>query len=175
MSSRPTYLDLRFEAFTKHVLRPFFGFKDYWHRSEWQARGTGHYHCLFWIPSAPALDVSTQELQDSFAQYWGVRITAVNPNPLRRPDVRHPASLHYTDVANTADQFAAFVNRFQKHRLCSKPQCLRVTKDPETLICRFHFPRPLFDEPIVTDRINQKSLLLSPARNDTYMYPRHRI
>jgi len=163
------YLDLRFKAFAKHVLRPLFGFQDFWHRSEWQARGTGHYHCLFWIPSAPALDVTTQELRDYFALYWGVRITAVNPDPLRRPDARHPASLHHTDVANTADQFTAFVNRFQKHRICSKPQCLRATKDSNTLYCRFHFPRPLFGEAVVTKEIDHKSWRFSPARNDAYM------
>lgn len=45
------YLDARFRLFKEHVLRPFFGYTDEWSRYEWQARGSGHLHCLFWIPS----------------------------------------------------------------------------------------------------------------------------
>ena len=83
-----------------------------------------------------------------------------------RPDARNPASLAPADVANTADQFAAFLNRLQMHSTCQAPYCLRVKKDsdkPPT--CRFFFPRPLFPDPVVTKDINHKSWLFSPARN----------
>ena len=47
------FLDIRFRLFKEQVLRPFFGYTDEWSRYEWQARGSGHLHCLFWIPSVP--------------------------------------------------------------------------------------------------------------------------
>merc|ERR1712093_593311 len=86
------YLDIRFRLFKEHVLRPFLGYTDEWSRYEWQARGSRHLHCLFWIPSAPPLDVATAEARTRFAQYWGVKITAWNPDQLRPPDARNPAS-----------------------------------------------------------------------------------
>lgn len=159
------YLVLRFQALTDHVLRPFLGFADYWYRFEWQARGSGHLHCLFWIPAAPSLDCDTDQLRAVFAQYWGGKITAWNPDPLRLPDARNPASLARADVANTADQFAAFLNRLQMHSACRAPYCLRTKKGVDVPVCRFFFPRPLFPHATVTRDINHKDWLFSPARN----------
>ena len=160
------YLVIRLRIFREHVLRPYLHFTDYWERLEWQARGTGHCHALFWIPTAPALDQESEESRALFAQYWGALITAWNPDQLRAPDARNPASLAPADVANTADQFTAFVNRLQIHSTCRAPYCLRATKDLDApLTCRFFFPRPLFSAPVVTKEINHKSWLFSPARN----------
>jgi ATP-dependent DNA helicase PIF1 len=158
------YLVIRLQAFTEHILRPFLGFTDSWDRFEWQARGSGHSHGLFWIPTAPPLDRDTDESRAEFAQYWGVKITAQNPDPLRLPDARNPASLAPEDVANTTDQFVAFLNRLQMHSACRAPYCLRVKKD-QPPACRFFFPRPLFPDPVVTRDITHKSWLFSPARN----------
>jgi Helitron helicase-like domain at N-terminus len=97
------YLLIRLRAFTDHVLRPLLRFTDSWVRFEWQARGSGHLHALYWIPTAPPLDVETEEARSRFAQYWGNIITARNPNPSRLPDARNPASLALADVANTED------------------------------------------------------------------------
>ena len=160
------YLLLRFEAFVKHVLRPSLGFADYWYRFEWQARGSGHEHCLFWIPSAPSMNCGTDESRAEFARYWGARITAWNPDPLRSPDVCNPVSLAWADVANTADQFAAFLNHLQMHSTCRVPYCLRPKRgslQPPTY--RFFFPRPLFTDAVVTRDINRKGWMFSPARN----------
>ena len=159
------YLVLRLRAFTEHVLRPLLGFTDSWDRFEWQARGSGHSHALFWIPTAPPLDQETEEARIKFAQYWGLVITAWNPDQLRLPDARNPASLAPADVVNTADQFAAFLNRLQMHSVCRAPYCLRAKKGGDQPACRFFFPRPLFTGPVVTKEINHKSWLFSPARN----------
>jgi ATP-dependent DNA helicase PIF1 len=159
------YLMIRLRMFTEHVLRLYLKFEDYWERLEWQARGTGHIHALFWIPTAPALDQETEESRAEFARYWGTLITAWNPDQLRAPDARNPASLAPGDVANTADQFAAFLNRLQLHSTCRAPYCLRQKKDSNTPQCHFFFPRPLFSAPVVTKEINHKSWLFSPARN----------
>jgi ATP-dependent DNA helicase PIF1 len=159
------YLVLRLRAFTEHVLRPLLSFADSWDRFEWQARGSGHSHALFWIPTAPPLDQETEEARIKFAQYWGLVITAWNPDQLRLPDARNPASLAPADVANTADQFAAFLNRLQMHSACRAPYCLRAKRGEDQPTCRFFFPRPLFTDLVVTKEINRKSWLFSPARN----------
>jgi hypothetical protein len=98
------YLDIRYRAFLKHVLRPYLRITDYWIRYEWQHRGSGHLHCLFWTESGPPLDPLTDEQRATFAAYWGQRITALNPDQLRPPDARNPASLAPSDVTNTSDQ-----------------------------------------------------------------------
>jgi hypothetical protein len=157
------YLDIRFRAFLKHVLRPSLGITDHWNRYEWQDRGSGHLHCLFWIASAPPLNPSTDEQRATFAEYWGERITAWNPDQLRRPDARNPASLAPSDVTNTSDQFAAFLNYLQLHSACRPSYCLR-TKDGVTS-CRFFYLRPLTQRPEVTMEINHKSWMFAPARN----------
>jgi hypothetical protein len=160
------YLLIRFQAFTDHVLKPLLGFVDYWYRFEWQARGSGHLHCLFWIPSAPPLDCDTDAARAPFAQYWGGRITAWNPDPLRLPDIQNPACLAPRDVANTTDQFAAFLNRLQMYSACRAPYCLRARKgSDQPPVCRFFFPRPLFTDLVVTKEIDHKAWLFSPARN----------
>ena len=160
------YLDLRFRAFLQLVVKPYLGFTDHWWRYEWQSRGSGHLHCLFWVPTAPSLGQSTAELRSIFAQYWGNKITAWNPSPSRAPDAQNPASLLFSDVANSMDQFSAFLNRLQMHTICRPGACLRVKKGSEdTPYCRFFFPRPLFDDPVVTKEINHKSWLFSLARN----------
>jgi hypothetical protein len=105
------------------------------------------------------MDQETKESRSDFAGYWGERITADNPNPLRLPDAQNPASLAPADVANTADQFAAFLNRLQVHT-CQPRYCLRVKPgSDEPPSCRFFYPQKLFDEPVVTKEINHKSWL----------------
>jgi hypothetical protein len=157
------YLDIRFRAFQKHVIGPYLGVTDHWIRYEWQHRGSGHLHCLLWTESAPPLDPLTDEQRTMFAEYWGQRVTAWNPDQLRRPDARNPASLAPTDVENTSDQFAAFLNRLQLHSKCRPSYCLR-TKDGVTS-CRFFYPRPLTLRPVVTKEVNHKDYLFAPARN----------
>ena len=134
--------------FTEHVLRPYLKFADYWEPLEWQARGTGHCHALFWIPTAPALDQDTEGSRAEFARFWGTLITAWNPDQLRAPDARNPASLAPGDVVNTADQFAAFLNRLQMHSTCRAPYCLRQKKDSNIpLECRFFLPSTVILSP----------------------------
>ena len=141
----------------EYVISLLFKYEDYWGRDEWQDRGTEHDHGLIWIPDAPPMDQDTEESCRVFAGYWGEKITAQNPDPSRLPDTRNPASLTPADVANTADQFTAFLNHFQVHT-CRPRYCLRVkhgSDGPPT--CCFFFPRKLFPEPVVTKKINHKS------------------
>jgi ATP-dependent DNA helicase PIF1 len=163
------YLDIRVRAFIQHVVRPTLDVTDHWTRYEWQFRGSGHIHCLFWTRSAPPLDPSTDAQRAALAVYWGRRITAWNPDPSRLPDARNPASIAPTDVTNTADQFAAFVNRLQMHSACRASYCLRTKKGTAQPTCRFFFPRPLAAEPSVTKEISRKDWMFAPARNQELM------
>jgi ATP-dependent DNA helicase PIF1 len=159
------YVAIQRKAFMKYVVAPFLKYEDHWDRDKWQVRGTGHDHGLYWIPDVPPMDQETEGSRSDFAGYWGERITADNPNPLRLPDSRNPASLAPADVANTADQFAAFLNYLQVH-ICQPRYCLCVKPgSDEPPFCHFFYPRKLFDEPVVTKEINHKSWLFSPVRN----------
>ena len=162
------YLDIRFRAFLEHVVGPYLGATDHWFRYEWQHRGSGHVHCLLWTPDGPPLDPETEKERDSFACYWGGRTTAANPDPHRPPDLRNPASLPPSDVANTPDQFAALLNRLQQHT-CSPAYCLRTKKGEAAARCRFFYPRPLATRPAVTRSINQKSYTFAPVRNQAVL------
>ncbi|OBT60171.1 hypothetical protein VE03_10249 [Pseudogymnoascus sp. 23342-1-I1] len=76
-----------------------------------------------------------------------------NPDPHRPPDLRNPASLRPSDVANTPDQFAALLNRLQQHT-CSPAYCLRTEKGGAAARCPFFYPRPL-----ASDKVNQSEEL----------------
>ena len=43
----------RLQVFQYYVLIPKFNVKDYWHRFEWQARGSTHDHSLWWSEGTP--------------------------------------------------------------------------------------------------------------------------
>jgi ATP-dependent DNA helicase PIF1 len=159
------YLNIRFQAFQKHVIGLYLGVTDHWIRYEWQYRGSGHLHCLFWTESAPPLDPLTDKQRTMFAEYWGQQVTAWNPDQLRHPDARNPASLAPTDVENTADQFVAFLNRLQLHSKCSLSYCLQTKKGGGEPSCRFFYPRPLTLRPVVTKEVNHKDYLFTPACN----------
>jgi ATP-dependent DNA helicase PIF1 len=163
------YLDIRFRAFLKHVLYPCLGITDHWIRYEWQHRGSGHIHCLLWTESGPPLDPLTDEQRATFAEYWGQQITAWNPDQLRLPDARNPASLAPSDVTNTSDQFTALLNRLQLHSTCRPSYCLRTKKGDPTPRCRFFYPRPLADRPAVTREVNHRDWMFAPARNQALL------
>src|SRR5580692_1433760 len=163
------YLTIRRKAFMEYVVGPLLNYEDHWDRDEWQVRGSGHNHGLFWIPGAPFMDMESEESRRTFAVYWGERIVAHNPDPSRLPDARNPASLAPANMTNTPDQFAAFLNRLQVHT-CRPQYCLRVKHGldgPPT--CRFFYPRKLLPAPVVTKEINNKSWLFAPARNQAIL------
>ena len=159
------WLDIRFKAFLKYVMTSFLGLDDYWFRYEWQARGTGHIHCIIWMRDSPAMGARTPEQREAFAQYWNEKVTAVNPNSTRPPDARNPASLPFIHICNTDEQVATFMNRFQMHATCAPGRCLRKNKTTNIVECRFFFPRELQEHALVTKSINKKSWMLGVERN----------
>ncbi|OAQ58434.1 ATP-dependent DNA helicase PIF1 [Pochonia chlamydosporia 170] len=159
------WLDILFKAFLKYVMTSFLGLDDYWFRYEWQARGTGHIHCIIWMRDSPAMGARTPEQREAFAQYWNRKVTAVNPNSTRPPDARNPASLPFIHICNTDEQVAIFMNRFQMHAKCAPGRCLRKNKTTNIVECRFFFPRELQERALVTKSINKKSWMLGVQRN----------
>ncbi|KID80837.1 ATP-dependent DNA helicase PIF1 [Metarhizium guizhouense ARSEF 977] len=161
------WLDIRFKAFLKYVMTSFLGLDDYWFRYEWQARGTGHIHCIIWMRDSPAMGARTPEQREAFAQYWNKKVTAVNPNPnsTRPADARNPASLPFIHICNTDEQVAIFMNRFQMHARCAPGRCLRKNKTTDVVECRFFFPRELQERALVTKSINKKSWMFGVERN----------
>jgi hypothetical protein len=75
------YVTIQRKAFKEYVIGPLLRYEDYWDRDEWQDRGSKHDYGLLWIPDAPPMDMDTEESHCDFADYWGEKITAQNPNP----------------------------------------------------------------------------------------------
>ncbi len=50
------YLDLRFQAFLKHVVQPYLQYTDHQIHYKWQYRGSSHLYYLFQITSTPLID-----------------------------------------------------------------------------------------------------------------------
>lgn len=164
------WLDIRFKLYLDIVAKEFFGITDSWYRYEWQARGTGHIHCIIWIESAPKMAPKTVDERDEFAKYWNDRIVAFHPDPMRPQDNRHPCSLPFVDIANSHDQVAALLNRVQRHNTCILGKCLQKKVLPgggAIERCRYQFPRPLRHEAALSFEVDHKSLRFVPRRNHT--------
>jgi hypothetical protein len=149
------YIDLRFRAYLRSVLAPSLKYSDCWWRYEWQARGTGHIHGLFFLDHALSLDPKTNIERNAFAQFWAGYISAWNPNPNRPPDARNPASVPRSQLTNTVDEYTALLNRLQIHSRCTESYCLRAEKGKPGAekTCRFFFPRLLFNNAVLTKDI----------------------
>lgn len=67
------WLYIRFEMFKREVLRKKWGIVDDWSRFEWQRRGSGHSHGLYWISNAPNPDVKAMRRIQMIHKRGGVR------------------------------------------------------------------------------------------------------
>jgi hypothetical protein len=61
----------RLQVFQDQVLADKFNIKDYWHRFEWQSRGSTHDHGLWWCEGAPSVkDIGiSKAVRDTFAKF----------------------------------------------------------------------------------------------------------
>ena len=96
---------------------------------------------------------------------WNEKVTAMNPNSTRPPDVRNPASLLFLHICNTDEQVAAVMNRFQMHATCTPGRFLRKNKITNIVESRFFFPQELQEHALVTKSINKKSWMFGVKRN----------
>ncbi|KAK6168643.1 hypothetical protein SNE40_019835 [Patella caerulea] len=112
--------DHRFHYFLKNVImsdaEPIGKVIDYFYRLEFQARGTPHAHCLFWIENSPKIDEDKDEdVVDFIDKYISSEL----------PDKDHDPELH------------EIVNSVQRHSYKHTKSCKK-----NKTVCRFNFPRP---------------------------------
>ncbi|OXV07313.1 hypothetical protein Egran_04923 [Elaphomyces granulatus] len=119
-------------AYWCEVLHNKFNVVDDWYRYEWQGRGSSHCHGTYWSEGAP--DPEDAQLSDAareaFAKWWGIHITAVNPEPGRDFQARDEGSaisLPHSVQDNNIGHLSAILNRVQRHH-CSDTYCLRKEK-----------------------------------------------
>lgn len=125
--------EYRFRKFVNTVLKsealPLGGkIKDYFIRCEFQARGSPHLHCMFWIEGAPLIKNQDEnwkeEDDDEVLRFIDKCVTCAEPNddsPLKK-----------------------LVN-MQRH-VCKKT-CYK--KNPKKKQCRFKYPRPLAEKTFI--------------------------
>ena len=161
----------RFNLFMKLVIKPKFKVSDVWNRYEWQGRGSTHNHGFLWIPDAPDADlldfVGNEAHRRLFADFWGLHITALNPQPGLQVghEERSPLSLASDVQENQLGILSSVINRVQRHA-CSDTYCMRKKKGSEEIACRFHFPHEPRTEPTVARINNGQWHTFLPARND---------
>ena len=71
------HFHVRSRVFREVVLTRKFNLRDWWHRYEWQGRGSSHNHGLYWFFGAPVPDMATPETRAEFARIWGYHISAI--------------------------------------------------------------------------------------------------
>jgi ATP-dependent DNA helicase PIF1 len=159
----------RLQIFYEEVLRVKFNIVDFWHRYEWQARGSTHSHGLYWVDGAPTVDPAiSADLQQHFARFWGIHVTGFNPevNSGPRPHEELPMmQIDGVDLANNSLTLSQAVNRLQLHEH-SKTYCLRINKQTKVEECRFDLPDDLRDEGLLAQHKRRNWLWYFPPRND---------
>ncbi|EED11567.1 hypothetical protein TSTA_008630 [Talaromyces stipitatus ATCC 10500] len=144
---------IRSNVFRKEVLDKRFNVIDNWNQFEWQGHGSVHNHGLYWVNGAPNSEVEplSLELRQAFANFWGIHISALNPQPgqmVADTTERSPIQLEFADQKNTVGFLSRVANRVQRH-VCSKKYCFRKEKGSDVVSCRFHFPHSIQTEPFV--------------------------
>ncbi|CAE6994928.1 ATP-dependent DNA helicase PIF1 [Pyrenophora teres f. teres] len=163
----------RLQVFSEEVLRDKFNMVDFWNRFEWQARGSTHNHGLWWsdgAPDAAGLDLS-EEAREAFAKFWGIHVTAINPEP---DSGARPATENSTiqapgvELENNMSTLSSTINRVQGHK-CTKAYCLRKNKATGADECRFLLPDELCNKAKVDQHPTRSYKQFFPARNDSYL------
>ena len=169
-----TYVDVRFNLFFTHFLKPYLDIVDYWYRFEWQNRGSFHVHGLAWLRDPPDSQTSTEiELSTYWDKYVSTWNTAIQPNEnpvnFHWPVNNHPCSTIPQQVQNLHDYLKDLINICQKHTRCTPGYCLRTQRDG-TQKCRFGFPKQIQPQTTLNfdldDAGRRKNLDFTSARND---------
>jgi hypothetical protein len=161
----------RLRGFQDEVLKPKFNVVDYWHRYEWQSRGSTHSHGLYWCEGAPRASANmSDELKDYFACFWGMHVTAFNPEPNSGPRPHSEPSILQVPgefMVNNAISLSSVVNRVQGH-IHSRYYCLKTNKNTKVDECRFHLPDELRDKAKLDKHpaVGRDWLWFYPIRND---------
>jgi ATP-dependent DNA helicase PIF1 len=159
------FFQARCDIFIDEVLTPLFKVVDLWHRYEWQWRGSGHLHGLFWFADSPVMDTApfTAEQIELIRLYFDEKCKAINPNCDSTPAVVHPSRKRFSDVPSSDRlvDLTELINCFQRHTQCGV-HCLRKVGDE--LKCRYKFPFDCRLQSVVEEKDGFLQFL--PARND---------
>lgn len=170
----------RFKIFFEEYLVPKLKITAHWVRFEWQGRGSTHTHGVYWVDGAPKapLDSFLEEAQkQEFAEFWGVHVHAWNPEPGRQMPPQEDNPLKYKMGSDSSFlMLSRVLNRVQRHT-CSDAYCLRRYKLPngqfsDEKVCRFHFPRAIHPQAVVTRELSASGIKNPPwdtfdgVRND---------
>ena len=133
--------DHRVKLFLNTVIRspanPIGEVLDWFYRVEWQARGSPHIHCLFWIKDAPVLGKdSDQAVCDFVDQYVSCQIPSEN------------------------EELHDKVSRFQTHSRNHTKSCKKGNRP-----CRFNYPRPVAKRTFISRPIS-KTDEHAPSENE---------
>lgn len=112
--------DHRFQIFHKEVIlspaEPIGKVVDYFHRVEFQQRGSPHMHCLYWVENAPNLESEGDEAVCKFIDRY---VTCAIPSENEDAELRKT------------------VLEVQQHSKKHSKSCKKKGTE-----CRFNFPRP---------------------------------
>jgi hypothetical protein len=156
------YLNRRFRLFFEKIMRKKFEMKDFWYRFEWQTRESDHIHDFVWLKDAFSL-----EQLKTYLVFWSSLITAINSENALSSTTRHSSSVSFFERNNTRFELAKFLNRVQRHIVCTFVYCLRQNKKTKKIVCRFHYSRSERDVVAVIYEVNLKWLIYSSSRNDS--------
>ncbi|XP_066289123.1 uncharacterized protein, partial [Branchiostoma lanceolatum] len=119
--------DHRVRLFYQHVIlspsKPIGEVVDFFHRVEFQMRGSPHIHCLFWVKDAPKLKENSEEEVCAFVDRY---ISAQLPN------------------RQTDKELYDIVTEVNMHRKGHTQSCKKGGK-----LCRYGFPKPPVKETFV--------------------------
>ena len=123
--------DHRVKLFLNTVIRspaaPIGNVIDWFYRVEWQARGSPHIHCLFWVKDAPILGRDTDlAVCDFVDQFISCKVPPEN------------VALHNK------------VTRFQQHSKHHTKSCKKGNSP-----CRFNYPRPVAKRTFVSRPVSK--------------------
>jgi ATP-dependent DNA helicase PIF1 len=172
------YLACRFKAFFDKVMKRVLPVADYWYRFEWQQRGSGHIHGFLWLHDEPNPSTVDEMARQRIVDYWGPRVTAMNPQQTQFQAGANPASLPFSQRENTQRHLAESLNWFQRHKVCTPSYCQKKPKGapPDAPPhCRFHYPRPHRNTPAVSKELNPRHWMYLAERNDTLLNAYHPV
>jgi len=75
-----SYASFKFNTVFDHFKKPYFGISDFFVCSEWQHRGSQHWHGLLWLDDAPDTETAAPTEIAAFVNRWASCVnTAVAP------------------------------------------------------------------------------------------------
>jgi ATP-dependent DNA helicase PIF1 len=112
----------------------------------------------------------SDELKDYFACFWGMHVTAFNPEPNSGPRPHSEPSILQVPgefMVNNAISLSSVVNRVQGH-IHSRYYCLKTNKNTKVDECRFHLPDELRNKAKLDKHpaVGRDWLWFYPIRND---------